>query len=99
MNDTILTTDQLIKASEILKAMSHPIRISILYLLKDGEKYTVSQIQDFLEVEQSTTSHHLGILKSQGIVCSKREGKNIFYYSRILLIGEMLDCIVNCSCK
>lgn len=99
MTDTLLTADQLIKASEILKAMSHPVRISILYLLKDGERYTVSQIQEFLMVEQSTTSHHLGILKSQGIVCSKRDGKNIFYYSRLLIIGEMLDCIVNCTCK
>jgi DNA-binding transcriptional ArsR family regulator len=98
MAESEFTEDQLLKASEMLKAMAHPIRVSILYYLKDGEKKTVSQIQGSLEIEQSVTSHHLGILKDKGVLCSKREGKNIYYFSKHPILGQMLDCMKSCSC-
>ncbi len=98
MTDLILTEAQLIKASDMLKAMSHPIRVSILYLLKDGDKKTVGQIQECINIEQSTASHHLGILKDRGILCSKRDGKNIYYYTKHTIIGQLLECMFSCSC-
>lgn len=98
MSNSKFSEEQLLKASEMLKAMAHPLRVSILYYLKDGEKKTVSQIRESLDVEQSITSHHLGILKDKGVLCSKREGKNIFYFSKHPILGQMLDCMKSCSC-
>lgn len=91
--------DQLEKASEKLKAMAHPIRISILFILKEGDKMTVTQIHENLGIEQSTTSHHLGILKDKGVLCSKREGKNTYYYLRHTVLGQVIDCLQSCSCE
>ena len=39
-----------------------------------------------------------GILKDKGVLCSKREGKNIFYFSKHPILGQMLDCMKSCSC-
>ncbi|PIV58723.1 MAG: transcriptional regulator, partial [Bacteroidetes bacterium CG02_land_8_20_14_3_00_31_25] len=48
-------------------------------------------------IEQSTTSHHLGILKSKGVLSSKRNGKNTFYYLKYDRLSEIVDCITKCK--
>jgi len=88
---------QLEQAASILKALAHPMRISILNLLEDGSKMTVTEIQEHLKIEQSTTSHHLGILKDKGVLSSKRDGKNTYYFLRNDNLGKILDCIGKCT--
>ncbi|MCF8361743.1 MAG: metalloregulator ArsR/SmtB family transcription factor [Prolixibacteraceae bacterium] len=87
------------KAAAMLKAMAHPLRISILNLLKNGEELTVTQIHELLDIEQSTASHHLGILKDKGILCSKRNGKNTYYFSKHKVLGQMIECVKSCACQ
>ena len=88
---------QLEQAAIILKALAHPMRISILNLLEDGTKMTVTEIQEKLNIEQSTTSHHLGILKDKGVLSSKREGRNTYYFLKNDNLGKILDCIEKCT--
>ena len=66
-----LTAEQLDKAANMLKAIAHPMRIAIIDYLEDGKQLTVTEIHKRLEIEQSTTSHHLGILKDKGVLVSK----------------------------
>jgi len=94
-----LDAEQLETASSMLKAMAHPMRIAILNYLEGGRKLTVTEIHELLGIEQSTTSHHLGILKDKGVLCSKREGKNTFYYMKYNMIGQILDCLHACTCE
>ena len=75
-----LNVERLEIAANMLKAMAHPMRIAILKHLEGGKKLTVTEIHEHLKIEQSTTSHHLGILKDKGVLCSQCEGKNTFYY-------------------
>ncbi len=91
--------NQLKIATGMLKAIAHPIRISILHFLKDGDKMTVTQIHEKLGIEQSTTSHHLSILKEKGVLCSKRDGKNTYYFLKYIVLGQILDCINSCTCN
>lgn len=91
--------EQLNNAAGMLKAIAHPIRISILNYLKDGQKLSVTQIHEKLGIEQATASHHLGILKEKGVLCSKRDGKNTYYYLKHIVLGQILDCISSCSCN
>ncbi len=93
-----LDGEQLEIASNMLKAMAHPMRIAILNYLEGGRKLTVTEIHELLGIEQSTTSHHLGILKDKGVLCSKREGKNTYYYMKYDMIGQILDCLHACTC-
>lgn len=85
-------------AANMLKAMAHPMRIAILKYLEDGKKLTVSEIHELLNIEQSTTSHHLGILKDKGVLCSKREGKNTYYYLKHEILSQIIDSIEKCTC-
>jgi DNA-binding transcriptional ArsR family regulator len=98
MNITSLTPAQLERASIMLKAIAHPIRIAILNHLDEGRKLSVSQLHELLNIEQSTTSHHLGIMKDKGILVSKREGKKIFYYIKDDSFNKIIDCVGNCAC-
>lgn len=92
-----LDVTQLENAANMLKAIAHPMRIAILSFLEDGGKLTVSEIHQKLGIEQSTTSHHLGILKDKGVLISKRDGKNTYYFLKHDSLKNIIDCISKCS--
>lgn len=63
---------------DFFDVLSHPDRIKIVGLLKDTEM-DVNQLRDALEISQSRTSQHLRLLKLNGIVTERKEGKHVFY--------------------
>ena len=91
-----LTPENLEKAAAMLKAIAHPIRISIVGCLEDGEKRTVTEIHNLLGIEQSTASHHLVILRDRGVLASRREGKNTWYYLKHLDLRTILNSVSSC---
>ncbi len=92
-----LSTEQLDAASNMLKAIAHPMRIAILHHLEDNKKLNVTQIHELLNIEQSTTSHHLGILKDKGVLASKRDGKNTYYFLKHQRISNIIECVSKCT--
>ena len=96
MNLSDLDIEKLEGVANMLKAIAHPMRIAILNLLEKSEKLTVSEIHQSLGIEQSSTSHHLGILKDKGVLCSKRDGKNTYYFLKHDNFAKVIDCIGNC---
>ncbi|MCK4661463.1 MAG: helix-turn-helix transcriptional regulator [Bacteroidales bacterium] len=92
-----ISIEQLEYAANMLKAIAHPMRIKIVSYLEDGNKLTVTEIHDLLKIEQSTTSHHLGILKDKGVLTSKREGKNTYYSLKHERLSNIVDCIIKCN--
>ncbi len=96
MKNEELTVEQLDQAASMLKAMAHPIRLSILKHLNGGKKLTVTEIHQLLNIEQSTTSHHLGILKDKGVLSSTREGKNTYYYLKHINLEKIVECMYKC---
>jgi DNA-binding transcriptional ArsR family regulator len=91
-----LNPESLERAASMLKAIAHPIRISIVGCLEDGKKRTVTEIHKQLGIEQSTASHHLGILKDKGVLSSKREGKNTWYFLKHENLKTILSCVSSC---
>ncbi|ASI98500.1 ArsR/SmtB family transcription factor [Thermococcus celer] len=61
-----------------LKAISNPLRLKILKLLKDNW-LCVCLISKILDRDQTLISHHLRTLKSLGLISERREGKMRFY--------------------
>ncbi|MBI9067935.1 MAG: helix-turn-helix transcriptional regulator [Salinivirgaceae bacterium] len=96
MNLSELDIEKLEGVANMLKAIAHPMRIAILNLLDKSEKLTVSEIHQSLGIEQSSTSHHLGILKDKGVLTSKRDGKNTYYSLKYDNFAKVIDCIGNC---
>ncbi len=93
-----LKPEQLEQAAVMLKAIAHPMRIAIISYLEDGKRLTVTEIHEKLKIEQSTTSHHLGILKDKGVLSSKREGKNTYYFLKHEKLSNIVECISLCAC-
>lgn len=91
-----LNPENLEKAANMLKAMAHPIRISIVGYLEDGKKHTVTEIHKQLGIEQSTASHHLVILKDRGVLASKRDGKNTWYFLKHQNLKTILNSVSEC---
>lgn len=78
-NQTLkLMIDQCESVSQVLKSLSHPVRLKILCQVIEGDK-TVSELTQFCKISQSAMSQFLGRMKSEGILQSRREGQNVFY--------------------
>ncbi|MGB0838684.1 MAG: ArsR/SmtB family transcription factor [Chitinophagales bacterium] len=97
-NPIILDYNVLRKAVLVLRAVNHKLRQSIVQLLEDNKKLTVTEIYVKLRLEQSVASQHLAILRRAGVVNTERDGKYIFYslnHDRIAeisdLVGELAD--------
>ena len=74
-----LDKKELEEKANILKAISHPVRLCIVRgLLNEGES-NVTNMQNCLEAPQSTISQHLAKLKAAGIIEGERKGTEIFY--------------------
>jgi DNA-binding transcriptional ArsR family regulator len=84
-------------AASKLRAISHPMRIAIIDLLAQGEKLSVTEIYEALDIEQATASHHLNILKNKNVLISKREGKKIFYSLKNMTLTEIIECVNRCN--
>lgn len=70
----------LYKAKMKVRALNHPLRQKMLSLIKDNRnRMNVTDIYVKLRIEQSVASQHLAILRNQGLVTTKREGKTIWY--------------------
>ncbi len=69
---------QVNKMSQALKALSDVNRIRILEILATGE-YCVTELVERLQIDQPKVSHHLAILRSAGIIKSRRDGRHINY--------------------
>ena len=65
-------------ASEFLKALAHEARLLILCMLLEEEK-TVGEIEEALRLRQPAISQQLARLRAEGLVETRRDGKNIFY--------------------
>jgi len=91
-----LAPETLEKAASMLKAIAHPVRISIVGYLEDGKERTVTEIHKQLGIEQSAASHHLVILKDRGVLSSKRVGKNTWYYLKHQNLKSILNNISGC---
>ncbi|HIE77882.1 MAG TPA: ArsR family transcriptional regulator [Candidatus Thioglobus sp.] len=68
--------EDIIRATNALKAMAHPLRLKILCALKDDE-LPVLEIVEKVGSSQSNISQHIDILRTKDIVESRRDGNKI----------------------
>ena len=65
-------------AGQLLKTLGNPERLLLLCQLSQGER-SVSELETLLGIVQPTLSQQLGVLRREGLVATRREGKQIFY--------------------
>lgn len=97
------------KSARLFKAFCDVNRLTILDLLKGGEK-CACDLLDELQIGQPTLSHHMKILCDAGIIQGRKEGKWTYYSfdpqgvekAKTLLdeiTGFSPECSDGCSCK
>ncbi|MEJ5292763.1 MAG: metalloregulator ArsR/SmtB family transcription factor [Candidatus Methanosuratincola sp.] len=65
--------------TNVLKALCDPVRLKIVYALKDGER-CVCELIPLLRRSQSTISKDLDMLYRTGILGRRTEGKKTIYW-------------------
>ncbi|WP_250645572.1 ArsR/SmtB family transcription factor [Salidesulfovibrio onnuriiensis] len=78
--------------AEVFKAMGHPARLAMLAALGQGEQ-CVCELQKLVELDMSTVSRHLAVLKRAGVVSSRKQGNWAYYRLELECVGAFIDCI------
>ena len=76
--------------AELFKALGHPTRIHILELLRGGEQ-TVSELQAGLNIESSSVSQQLALLRAKHVVEGRKDGTSVFYRIVDENVFQLLD--------
>jgi DNA-binding transcriptional ArsR family regulator len=100
--ETELDIDALIasaqEASGFLKALAHEARLLILCLLVEEER-SVTEIEEILRLRQPAISQQLARLRADGLLQTRREGKNIFYSLARPEVREIISALHRAFCR
>lgn len=82
MQQTTLDIDVMRAAADaacrLMKALSNRDRLLLLCQMTQGEK-CVGELETLVGIGQPTLSQQLGVLRTEELVATRREGKNIYY--------------------
>jgi DNA-binding transcriptional ArsR family regulator len=65
-------------ASDFLRALANPDRLLLLCQLSQGER-CVSDLEGVVGIRQPTLSQQLTVLRTENLVKTRREGRQIYY--------------------
>ena len=71
------------QACRLMKVLANPDRLMILCQLAQGER-RVGELEQLLGITQPTLSQQLTVLREEGLVATRREGKHIHYRANSL---------------
>ncbi len=80
-----------------LKVLANEDRLLLLCQLSQGEM-CVSDLEESIGIRQPTLSQQLGVLRNEGVVDTRREGKNIFYSVADPALLEILAVLYRLYC-
>jgi len=89
------------QAAEQLKALGHPVRLSILRRVVQGPVAgtPAGELQSRLEIPASTLSHHLATLSDAGLVQVAREGTTLRYRADFDVLRALTDYLWQDCCS
>ena len=77
--------------ADIFKALSHPTRLFILHAIKE-KSYTVSQLAEMVDIDISTMSKHLDLLKRYKLIGGTKERNTVCYQLTIPCLFDFISC-------
>ena len=95
METTQLVDESRARAAVIARALADPKRLCVVERLADGER-SVSDLSRDIGCQVPNMSQHLSVLRSAGLVLSRREGSTIFYRladKRVLEAYRLLQAV------
>jgi DNA-binding transcriptional ArsR family regulator len=80
------------EASELLKSIANPNRLSIVCMLLEGER-SVAELERELRIHQPTLSQQLRELREGGIVTCRREAKHVMYSVADQRVARLIETL------
>ena len=85
------------QAVAALKVLANEDRLLLLCQLSQGEM-SVSELEEVLGIRQPTLSQQLGVLRGEGVVDTRRDGKRIFYSVADARVLQVLAVLYDLYC-
>lgn len=80
--------------SDTFKALSDPVRLEILNILRDKGRMNAGEISNNFDLSKATISHHLKVLKEQDLIYETKEKNFIYYELNTTIFEDILSWIV-----
>ena len=86
------SVERVAQYADMFSAMGNELRLRIMQLLLTAhpQGLVVREIQEELDIPNSTLSHHLEKLKTEGLVNIEREGTFLHYTADVESLQELL---------
>ncbi|BCG03536.1 transcriptional regulator (plasmid) [Paraburkholderia sp. PGU19] len=81
----------------LLKAMAQEDRLLLLCQLIEGE-HNVGELEAAVGLHQPSLSQHLGVLREEGLVSARREGKYMYYSLASVEVLSIMKTLSNLYC-
>lgn len=85
------------EAVSALKVLANEERLLLLCQLSQGEM-CVGDLQEALDIQQPTLSQQLGVLRTEGVVSTRRDGKRIYYSVADPNVLKLLEVLYHLYC-
>lgn len=87
--------------ADIFKQLGDTTRVRLFWLLCHCEECVIN-ISAMMEMSSPAISHHLRLLRSSGLIVSRREGKEVYYRAadteQSRLLHQMIEQAIEIAC-
>ena len=80
------------KRAGVFKALAHPARLFMVEQMALGER-CVCELTEMLDLDISTVSKHLSVLRNAGVVSFEKRGANVYYRMRMGCVLGFFACV------
>ena len=80
--------------SKVYTALGDEHRQRILLTFSPGERLNVGQIVEVSTLSRTAVSHHLKVLREAGVLESRKEGKEVFFWINKAFLIEAMETVV-----
>jgi ArsR family transcriptional regulator, arsenate/arsenite/antimonite-responsive transcriptional repressor len=92
-----MDTDSALEVAVRLKALADPVRLRLLSILLAQGEVCTCDLAPAVGITEATTSHHLGLLRKNGMVSAERRGMNVYYSANREALGALVR-VMNPDC-
>lgn len=91
-----IEAEKLNSAINMLRVISHPIRLAIVDLLTINKRLTILEIQEQLSLGQAIASQHVTLMEDKGVLKSEKVGRNKFVSLSFPKMKNIVTCLESC---
>jgi ArsR family transcriptional regulator len=81
-----------------LKLLAHPDRMLLLCTLSQREM-CVGELEEALDLHQPSLSQQLGVLRNEGVVTTRKDGKQVYYKAADPAVTQVLGALYRTYCS